>query len=125
MTLILSNEDIEQILTMEDLVPTLEDAYIELVNGRGGNRLRSDIVTPTTLREDGLYALKSMDGVIPKFGIGAIRLNSDILTFPQTGNEMRRVKVPAAPNNRYVGLVLLLYPVFSGFCNNFPTKCKS
>lgn len=107
MTLILSNEDIEQILTMEDLVPALEDAYIELVNGRGGNRVRSDIVTPTTLRDDGLYALKSMDGVIPKFGIGAVRLNSDILTFPQTGNEMRRVKVPAAPGDRYVGLVLL------------------
>ena len=107
MTLILTNEDIEQILTMEDLVPALEEAYIELVNGRGGNRVRSDIVTPTTLRDDGLYALKSMDGVIPKFGIGAVRLNSDILTFPQTGNEMRRVKVPAAPGNRYVGLVLL------------------
>jgi ornithine cyclodeaminase/alanine dehydrogenase-like protein (mu-crystallin family) len=107
MTLILTNEDIEQILTMDDLVPALEEAYIELVNGRGGNRVRSDIVTPTTLREDGLYALKSMDGVIPKFGIGAIRINSDILTFPQTGNEMRRVKVPAAPGNRYVGLVLL------------------
>ena len=107
MTLILTNEDIEQILTMDDLVPALEDAYIELVNGRGGNRVRSDIVTPTTLREDGLYALKSMDGVIPKFGIGAIRINSDILTFPQTGNEMRRVKVPAAPGDRYVGLVLL------------------
>ena len=107
MTLILTNEDIEQILTMDDLVPALEDAYIELVNGRGGNRVRSDIVTPTTLREDGLYALKSMDGVIPKFGIGAVRINSDILTFPQTGNEMRRVKVPAAPGNRYVGLVLL------------------
>ncbi len=107
MTLILSNEDIEQILHMEDLVPVLEESYIELVEGRGGNRLRSDIVTPTTQREDGLYALKSMDGVIPKFGIGAIRLNSDILTFPQTGNEMRRVKMPAAPGNRYVGLVLL------------------
>lgn len=107
MTLILSNEDIEQILTMEDLVPALEEAYVELVNGRGGNRVRSDIVTPTTLRDDGLYALKSMDGVIPKFGIGAVRLNSDILTFPQTGNEMRRVKVPAAPGDRYVGLVLL------------------
>jgi len=107
MTLILTNEDIDQILTMEDLVPVLEEAYIELVNGRGGNRVRSDIVTPTTLRDDGLYALKSMDGVIPKFGIGAVRLNSDILTFPQTGKEMRRVKVPAAPGNRYVGLVLL------------------
>jgi alanine dehydrogenase len=106
-TLILSNEDIEKILRMEDLIPALEEAYIELAEGRGGNRLRSDIVTPTTQCEDGLYALKSMDGVIPKFGIGAIRLNSDILTFPQNGNEMRRVKMPAAPGNRYVGLVLL------------------
>ena len=107
MTLILSNEDIEPLLPMDELVPVLEDAYRELAEGRGGNRLRSDIVTPTTLREDGLYALKSMDGVIPKFGVGAIRINSDILTFPQHGNEMRRVKVPAAPGNRYVGLVLL------------------
>jgi ornithine cyclodeaminase/alanine dehydrogenase-like protein (mu-crystallin family) len=107
MTLILSNEDIEQILTMKDLVPAIEDAYIELIEGRGGNRLRSDIVTPTTQRKDGLYALKSMDGVIPKFGVGAIRINSDILTFPESGGLMRRVKMPAAPGKRYVGLVLL------------------
>ena len=107
MTLILSNEEIEELLSMDELIPVLEEAYRELAEGRGGNRLRSDIITPTTLREDGLYALKSMDGVIPKFGIGAIRINSDILTFPQSGNEMRRVKVPAAPGNRYVGLVLL------------------
>jgi alanine dehydrogenase len=107
MTLILSNEDIEQILTMKDLVPAIEEAYIELINGRGGNRLRSDIVTPTTQRPDGLYALKSMDGVIPKFGVGAVRINSDILTFPESGGEMRRVKMPAAPGDRYVGLVLL------------------
>jgi alanine dehydrogenase len=107
MTLILSNEEIEQILSMKDLVPAIEDAYIELIEGRGGNRLRSDIVTPTTQRKDGLYALKSMDGVIPKFGVGAIRINSDILTFPESGGLMRRVKMPAAPGNRYVGLVLL------------------
>jgi ornithine cyclodeaminase/alanine dehydrogenase-like protein (mu-crystallin family) len=107
MTLILSNEEIEQILSMKDLVPAIEEAYIELIEGRGANRLRSDIVTPTTQREDGLYALKSMDGVIPKFGVGAIRINSDILTFPESGGLMRRVKMPAAPGNRYVGLVLL------------------
>jgi hypothetical protein len=59
------------------------------------------------VREDGLYALKSMDGVIPKLGVGAIRINSDILTFPEGEGGMRRVKVPAAPGNRYVGLVLL------------------
>src|SRR5262249_12994110 len=107
MTLILSNEEIEQILTMDELVPAIEEAYVELIEGRGGNRLRSDIVTPTTYSKEGLYALKSMDGVIPKFGVGAIRINSDILTFPEEEGLMRRVKVPAAPNRRYVGLVLL------------------
>ena len=107
MTLILSNEEIEQIFSMEDLVPAIEEAYVELIEGRGASRLRSDILTPTTQCADGLYALKSMDGVIPKFGVGAIRINSDILTFPETGGLMRRVKVPAAPGKRYVGLVLL------------------
>ena len=56
-----------------------------------------------------MYALKSMDGVVPKLGVGAIRLNSDILTFPTISDVKRRVKVPAAPNERYTGLV----PLFS------------
>jgi ornithine cyclodeaminase/alanine dehydrogenase-like protein (mu-crystallin family) len=48
-----------------------------------------------------------MDGVVPKLGVGAVRINSDIITWPKRGNNMRREKVPAAPNGRYVGLVLL------------------
>jgi ornithine cyclodeaminase/alanine dehydrogenase-like protein (mu-crystallin family) len=48
-----------------------------------------------------------MDGVAPKLGVGAVRINSDIITWPRRGNNLRREKVPAAPNNRYVGLVLL------------------
>ncbi len=107
MTLILSNDDVARILIMEDLIPVLAEAFVELGEGRGGDRVRTDIVTPTTWSEDGLYALKSMDGVIPKLGVGATRINSDILTFPTTRTGMRRVKVPAAPGNRYVGLVLL------------------
>ena len=97
MTLILSNEEVEQVLHMADLVPVLEDAFIELAEGRGADRIRTDIITPSSGHKDGLYALKSMDGVIPKFGIGAVRINSDILTFPETGSGMRRVKVPAIP----------------------------
>ncbi len=56
MTLILTNEDIGQILTMEDLIPVLADAFVELGEGRGGDRVRTDIVTPTTWSDDGLYA---------------------------------------------------------------------
>src|SRR5215510_2941298 len=106
MTLILSNDDVEQLLTMRECMDALEDAYAELAEGHGISRLRSDSFAPTT-RKDALYSLKSMDGICPKLGVGAVRINSDIVTWPQTGGNARRVKVPSAPNQRYVGLVLL------------------
>ena len=106
MTLILSNDDVERLLSMPDCIDVLEDAYAELAEGRGISRLRSDSFAPTT-RPDALYSLKSMDGICPKLGVGAVRINSDIVTWPEDGGTARRVKVPAAPNQRYVGLVLL------------------
>jgi len=105
MTLILSNADVEKLLTMPECIEALEESYVELAEGRGVNRTRSDCITPTS-NPNAIYGLKSMDGVIPKFGIGAIRINSDIITFPKKGNNVVREKVPAA-NGRYVGLVLL------------------
>jgi alanine dehydrogenase len=106
LTLILSNADVEKLLTMPDCLDALEDAYRELAEGRGVSRQRSDSIVRTN-RPDALYSLKSMDGVIGKLGVGAVRINSDIITWPKFGNSMRRVKVPAAPNARYTGLVLL------------------
>lgn len=106
MTLILSNSDVEQLLTMPECMAALEEAYVELAEGRGVNRTRSDSLAPSG-RPDALYGLKSMDGIAPKFGVGAVRINSDIITWPRRGNTMRREKVPAAPGGRYVGLVLL------------------
>jgi alanine dehydrogenase len=106
MTLILSNDDVEKLLTMHECIEVLEDVYIELSAGRGVNRIRSDCLVPVA-RTDALYSLKSMDAVIPKLGVGAVRIDSDIVTWPRQGTIMRRVKVPSAPNSRYVGLVLL------------------
>ena len=83
MTLVLSNKEIAEIISMQDCVDLLEDAFIELAEGRGAFRRRSDICTPSDHESGGMYALKSMDGVIPKLGVGAIRINSDILTFPE------------------------------------------
>ena len=104
--LLLSNEDVASLLSMPDCLEAMEDAYRELGEGRGASGVRSEILTPTT-RDDGLYSLLTMAGVAPKFGIGAVRINSDILTWPQTPAGRKRVKIPAAPNERYVGLVLL------------------
>ena len=106
MTLILSNSDVTKLLSMRECIDVLEDVYIELSAGRGVNRVRSDCLVPSG-QGDALYSLKSMDGVIPKLGIGAVRIDSNIVTWPKQGNNLRRVKVPAAPGGRYVGLVLL------------------
>ena len=104
--LLLSNDDIEAVLDVKSCIEAMEDAYRELGENRGASGVRSEILTPTA-RDDGLYSLLTMSGVAPKFGIGAVRINSDILTWPRTPAGIKRVKVPAAPGERYVGLVLL------------------
>lgn len=106
MTLVLSNEEVDQLLTMPECIAALEDAYRELAHGRGTNRRRSDSLVPAT-HPEALYSLKTMDGIVPKFGVSAVRINSDVVTWPKRDGTMRREKIPLAPNGRWVGLVLL------------------
>jgi alanine dehydrogenase len=102
MTLILSNQDAEELLPMGDCIAALEEAYRELAHERAVSAARSDAVTGTT-HPDAVYSLKLMGGVIPSLGVAAMRLNSDIISF----GEERQVKLPLAPGNRYTGLVIL------------------
>ena len=105
MTLILSNDEVAELLTMRECINVLEDAYAELSAGRGVNSVRSDCLVPSG-KPEAVYSLKSMHGIVPKLGVGAVRIDSDVVTWPKGGRDLRRVKVPAA-NGRYVGLVLL------------------
>ncbi|MES2562737.1 MAG: ornithine cyclodeaminase family protein, partial [Pseudomonadota bacterium] len=100
--LLLSNDDVEALLTMSDCIAVLEEAYRELAHERAASALRSDAITTTT-RADAVYSLKLMGGVIPSLGVSAVRLNSDIISF----GAKRQVKLPLAPGSRYTGLVLL------------------
>jgi alanine dehydrogenase len=102
MTLILSNDDVEQLLPMADCIVALEEMYRELAHGRAANAMRTDALT-TTPTPDAVYSLKLMGGVIPSLGVGVVRLNSDIMSF----GAQRQVKLPLAPGARYTGLVLL------------------
>jgi ornithine cyclodeaminase/alanine dehydrogenase-like protein (mu-crystallin family) len=105
MTLLLANEEVESLLDMPTCLATMEEAYRELAAGRGANGERSEILAPTA-RDDALYSLLTMSGVVPKFKIGGVRINSDLLTWPRSGGVLKRTKVPAA-DGRYTGLVLL------------------
>jgi ornithine cyclodeaminase/alanine dehydrogenase-like protein (mu-crystallin family) len=48
-----------------------------------------------------------MSGSLPRRHVSALRLNSDIVTWPLVNGQPRRVKVPRAPGNKWVGLVML------------------
>ena len=45
---------------------TLEEAYVEIQEGRGLSRTRSDCLVPTGQDGGAHYSLKSIDSVIPK-----------------------------------------------------------
>ncbi len=106
MTLILSNDDVDKLLTVEECMATLEPAYVELARGIGINRTRSDSIIAHPTEKDAIYGLKSMDGIVPSLGVSAVRINSDVISWPKVGNAQRRKKIPAA-NGRWVGLVMV------------------
>ena len=107
---VLSNADVEQVLTAEDTQRVLETAYRELAEGKGANRPRNHTYFPI---EDARYPgfrfrFKSQEGGNVSSGVWGTRITSDIAgveTLP-TGEQRRRL-IPAAPGNRYVGLVTL------------------
>lgn len=108
MTLIITNEDVQRVLTIDGALSALEDMYRDLGNGQAVSGPRVDILSASETPDHApaQYGLKAMGGVMPGYGYGALRLNSDILTWPKREGNYRREKVPAA-NGRWVGLVLL------------------
>ncbi|HEY6031116.1 MAG TPA: ornithine cyclodeaminase family protein [Gaiellaceae bacterium] len=101
MTLLLTNEDVRAVLSMRACIDALEQAFRDYADGAAVNRPRSH--TYTERGEGRHYLLKTMDGSLPRAGVHALRLSSD-LTWEHDG---RRDKLPAAPGGRFVGLVLL------------------
>jgi len=103
--LLLTNEDVGQLLTMPECIESLEKMYHDYAHGKALLSRRVDNISPNSL-PDAYYAFKHMGGTWPAAGVQALRLNSDVVTHPLTAGKPRRVKQPLA-NGRWVGLVLL------------------
>ena len=117
--LILSNEEIESFLTINDCIDALERAYQSWDKGTAINRPRTDLVMPSP-SESGVYAFKSMEAGLYDPPIVAMRINSDIIRWNQQGNRIIKTKIPSAPGDKYVGLVMLFSTVTSEPLAMFP-----
>ena len=108
--LILSNEEIESFLSIKTCIDALESAYISWAKGTAINRPRTDLVMPSS-SEAGVYAFKSMEAGLYDPPVVAMRINSDIIRWRQQGNRTIKTKIPSAPGDKYVGLVMLFSTV--------------
>jgi alanine dehydrogenase len=116
--LVLTNDDIARLLTMEECMAALEPMYRDYANGSALLSPRVDNIAPTP-HPDGYYGFKHMGGTWPARHIQALRINSDIVTHPLIAGKPRRVKQPMA-NGRWVGLVLLFSTETGALLAMFP-----
>ncbi len=103
--LVLSNEDISELLKMPECMTVLEEAYKDLAEGKALYSPGVDNLSPSG-REDAYYAFKHTGGTWPNRRIQALRIKSDIISHPPVEGIPRRVKLPLA-GGRWVGLILI------------------
>jgi alanine dehydrogenase len=107
---VLTNDDVEALLSAQDVLDALEQAYREYAAGRAANRPRTHTYFPVEdERHSGFrFRFKSQEGGSVSSGVWALRITSDMVGVEDLGNGVKRRRLlPAAPGNRYVGLVTL------------------
>jgi ornithine cyclodeaminase/alanine dehydrogenase-like protein (mu-crystallin family) len=105
MTLILNNDDVRSVLTMEITMSALEQAYQELIRQDAVCRPRIDIQIPTN-DPDKVYQWGTMEGGATS-GYFAIRMKSDVIYEQEYRGTRTQEKYCTRPG-KFCGLILLI-----------------
>lgn len=105
MTIILSEEETESLMQMEDCVRVIEETFSDFGAGEAVSRPRTH--TYTYLEPDTFYNFKSMDGSVPRYGVHALRISSEVVQTQNLFGGVREEKLGRAQGGRYVGLMIL------------------
>ena len=106
MAIILTNADVERLITMHDCIAIFDEAYRHLAEGQGLSRQRSDILIENKSGET-FYDFKTMDGVAPAFDVAVSRIDSDVLRWEIHDGAKKRVQVPMAAGGYFSGLIFV------------------
>ena len=103
--LIIDNNVVSELLTMEDCIRVQEEAFAKLPTGGAIHRPRIDMYFPCE-REDGYFRWGTMEGA--NDGYFAIRMKSDIITWPKDANGNWTEEKYCREPGTYCGLIFLL-----------------
>jgi alanine dehydrogenase len=119
MTLFVDNPSVEKALTMTECMDALEQAYIELGNGRAtiGEIYRILTPQPATAIPGATdpvhHVYTSLSGAIAKWNLVANRVDSDFIHYPIIDGRRRQVRLPGSNGLFFCGFVQL-YSSLSG-----------
>lgn len=102
--LFIHNDVAEKVLKMADVIAVQEDALRQIADGTAVARPRIDVYAPCE-REDAYWRWGTMEGT--NGGFFAIRMKSDILTWPETDQGHRTQDKYCIRPGTYCGLVML------------------
>jgi alanine dehydrogenase len=101
MVLVLKNEQMENLLPMAETIDAIEQAFVELGQGRAMNAPRARLRTPWK-EEGGQYYFNNIMGLVPGMKSMALRIDSSFSKEIQVDGSKRRVY----PGD-FIGLVML------------------
>ncbi len=105
MTLILNNNDVKEVLSMEGTMQALEKAYKQIARGEAVCRPRIDIQIPTKNTQK-MYQWGTMEGGSVS-GYFAIRMKSDVITEQEYQGVRTQEKYCVQPG-KFCGLIFLM-----------------
>ncbi len=104
--LLIDNTAVKQILTMQDCINAQDATFRRIITGQAIHRPRIDIYAPTG-RDTDYYRWGTMEGVDAQLGILAIRVKSDIISWPQDNNKFWTEEKYCKEPGTYCGLIWL------------------
>jgi alanine dehydrogenase len=105
---LLTNADVAAVLDMSGGIAALRTAYDDLARGDAAFVPRIDLYAPTG-RDDDYYQWGSMSGACRSYGVVAVRIKSDIVSWPDGRTQEKYCIEPGT----YSGIILL-YSITNG-----------
>ena len=105
---LLTNADIASVLTMAEGIGALRTGYADLARGNAAFVPRIDLYAPTG-RDDDYYQWGSMAGACRSYGVVAVRIKSDVTSWPAGRTSEKYCVEPGT----YSGIILL-YSIVNG-----------
>jgi alanine dehydrogenase len=108
--LFIDNETVKRVLTIADSIDSQDRAFRGLAEGGSIHRPRIDVYVPTG-REEDYYRWGTMEGASRDLGVFAIRMKSDIVSWPEDANGNWTEEKYCIEPGTYCGLIMLFSTV--------------